>query len=380
MSASAQRVVVVALSGGVDSAVAAYRLRELGYRVVGAFMRPWWPGDDVDASGSRECTASDDYIMAQRVAEHLRLEDLRLIDLTREYWQSVFVPHILEAYTRGETPSPDLVCNRRIKFGAFRRAVDGLGDYVATGHHARLVHGHLCRAHDDLKDQTYFLAATPAAAFHRVLFPVGDMPGKEAVRALARRIGLPNAERRSTRGICFIGKRKSIASFLNDYVPAGGDYAAVDVDTGRRVGQLSPYWTVGQRARLSGMSRPYYVCDKDPIARLMHVCAGREHPQLWCRGYEVEAFDLWSSRHDAERACGIADASNDRYWYRAWHRHRLTPCTVTCIGAPEAAVRPRLRIRSVGPAPATAPGQAIVLYRQHVCVGGGTVVKMVRDE
>lgn len=386
----------MALSGGVDSAVAAFLLQQRGYTVRGAFMRPWDDDDDEyddDDHGGGDrlhrrlrrhsngnavgCAWKQDYHAALRVAEHLRLADLQLVDLTREYWTSVFVPHLLDAYQAGRTPNPDLACNRYIKFGAFAERV---GRPFATGHYARRRGLQLLRAADEAKDQTYFLASTPREALADVHFPLGDVC-KTRVREIARAIGLPNAARRSSRGICFVdsgaaaaaaaaaasrssssSSRSPLSAFINRYIePALPEFELIDVDTGRCVGRAPSCATLGQRARVGGARAPYYVCDKDVEAQRLYVCAGRHHRMLYCARFVVEPF------FDA----GIA--SDRRYLYRTWHRQALAPCTVSednRVVTPSAA--------GAAPARITAPGQALALYDGEVCVGGGIVKRIIR--
>jgi len=382
---------IVALSGGVDSAVSAWLLQQAGYRVKGVFMRSWGTGDDAE-----DCTYRDDRLAARRVADFLRLDEFQEIDLRAEYWHSVFVPHLLEAYRRGLTPNPDLACNRYIKFGALLDVVAKRADILATGHYARCTGGQLYRALDRAKDQTYFLASIDPSALRKLHFPLGDWQ-KHEVRALARHLRLPNATRASSRGICFIGRHKSIASILDEFAPPGDFWPAVDIDTGRTLGRVSSYRTIGQRAGIGGLPQAFYVCDKDPARGIISVCAGRSHPALSCWGYEVEAFDLWNAWMEHQHLKESAGWLHRSFSFQAWYRQTPLSCLIRRLEADPLATsndraQPRVRVAAMPPqrllvlvpgrsasAPVTAPGQAVVIYDEDQCVGGGFVRRLIRN-
>lgn len=203
--------VVVGMSGGVDSSVTAYLLKQQGYDVVGVFMKNW---DDTDENGV--CTATEDYKDVSKVASEIGIPYYS-VNFEKEYWDRVFT-YFLNEYKKGRTPDPDVICNKEIKFRAFLDYALDLGaDYIATGHYARLQrdedgHNHLLRGSDDNKDQTYFLSQLSAEQLDRVMFPLGDMP-KPKVREIAKEAGLATAEKKDSMGICFIGE-KNFKSFL----------------------------------------------------------------------------------------------------------------------------------------------------------------------
>ena len=318
--------VVVGLSGGVDSAVTAWLLREQGYRVSGLFMVNWTE----DEAGY--CTSAEDFQSARAVAEELDIP-LHRVDFSAAYRQRVF-DLFLAGYQAGKTPNPDLLCNREVKFQPFREHALRLGaDWVATGHYARIEHGadgpRLLRAVDDNKDQTYFLAAVAREHFERVLFPLGGL-SKPEVRALAQAAGLPNLARKDSTGICFIGERE-FREFLGQYLqPQPG---VIEDDAGAVVGQHQglAFHTLGQRKGLGVGGRkgakelPWYVIAKDSARNRLIVSQDSSHPQLMTRLIATDAFH-WIRRpaplperlsarirhRQALQACRIADIDGDR--------------------------------------------------------------------
>ena len=258
--------VAVGMSGGVDSAVTALLLKQEGYEVVGVFMKNW---DTLEESGV-DCQADKDAADAEKICNHLDIP-FRHVNFVKEYWNEVFTP-LLETYAQGETPFPDVDCNRHIKFGHFHsHCLDRLDcDLVATGHYARVDHGGgpngtslLLQAVDKSKDQTLFLSTVPQEALSRTLFPLGEFH-KDMVKKMATAHGLEWVARKpESMGICFVGKR-DFKDFLDQYVaPAAGEF--VDIDTGKVVGshQGAHKYTLGQRIRQPGMPERHYVVSKD---------------------------------------------------------------------------------------------------------------------
>lgn len=352
--------VIVGLSGGVDSSVAAWMLLRAGYRVEGLFMKNW---EDDDEDGL--CAAAEDLAHARRVCEVLGIP-LHRASFAREYRERVF-RHFLSEYAAGRTPNPDVLCNREIKFGAFLRHARRLGaDWVATGHYARIEHGRrglwLLKGCDPAKDQSYFLHAVSARQLERVLFPVGAL-AKDEVRALARAAGLPTHDRPDSTGICFIGERP-FREFLARYLPARpGEIRALD---GRVLGEHRgvAYYTIGQRAGLGIGGRAdagegaWYVVDKDPRTNVLYVAQGHEHPRLMARAVL------------ASGASWVAGAPPPLPWRghaRIRHRHREAPCRVEDLGGG------RLRVAFDEPQRAPAPGQYVVLYDGERCLGGAVI-------
>lgn len=350
--------VVVGLSGGVDSAVAAWLLREQGYRVSGLFMVNWTE----DEAGY--CTSAEDFQSARAVAEELGIP-LHRVDFSAEYRQRVF-DLFLAGYQAGKTPNPDLLCNREVKFQPFREHALRLGaDWVATGHYARIEHGsdgpRLLRAVDDNKDQTYFLAAVAREHFERVLFPLGDLT-KPEVRALAQRAGLPNHARKDSTGICFIGERE-FRDFLGQYLkPQPG---MIEDDAGTVIGQHQglAFHTLGQRKGLGVGGRkgakelPWYVIAKDTARNVLVVSQDSQHPRLMARQIHCDGFH-WIRR---------PEPLPERLSARIRHRQALQACRVASIDGDRVSVEFEQAQR------AAVPGQYLVLYDGEECLGSGEI-------
>ncbi len=352
--------VVIAMSGGVDSSVAALRVKQAGLRCSALFMKNW----NEPAEAGR-CHWEDDVADALAVCEKLAI-DINTVDLSAEYWARVF-EDFLDEYRRGRTPNPDVLCNREIKFRAFiERAAALGGDLVATGHYAgiglaadRLT---LLRGRDAGKDQSYFLYTLGQAQLGRALFPVGDLP-KAEVRAMARRAGLATHEKKDSTGICFIGERR-FREFLSRYVPAQPG-AVVTLD-GQRIGAHhgAVYYTLGQRKGLGvgGVAgagdAPWFVVAKDLAANELVVAQGHDHPALLSRC--LYATDLsW--------VAGTAPALPLRCTARTRYRQPDQPCTIEAIGDGTATVR------FDAPQRAVTPGQSVVFYDGARCLGGGII-------
>lgn len=350
--------VIVGLSGGVDSAVAALRLKQAGQAVEGLFMFNWTADED------GYCQAADDFAAAQAVADHLDIV-LHRADFSAEYHDRVF-RHFLDEYAAGRTPNPDLLCNREIKFAPFRDYALRLGaDAVATGHYARTRDGRLYRAEDAGKDQTYFLALVTSAQLDRVVFPLGDLT-KPEVRAMADQHGLPNAQRPDSTGICFIGERDFgafIASYLDD---APGDI----VDTsGRVIGRHRGLFhhTIGQRRGLGiggvagAADAPWFVCGKNMTSRQLIVTQDTTHPALAGRRLRTGPVN-W---------IGDPPALPARLTARIRHRQPLLDCRVSVAegGANHGGVDVMFDTSPW----AIAAGQYVVLYDDTRCLGGAVI-------
>eukprot|EP01138_Halocafeteria_seosinensis_P003175 gb/GECG01003249.1/.p1 GENE.gb/GECG01003249.1/~~gb/GECG01003249.1/.p1 ORF type:complete len:456 (+),score=38.42 gb/GECG01003249.1/:1-1368(+) len=278
--------VYVGMSGGVDSTVSALLLKEQGLNVVGVHMKNW---DKHDEEGAEVCPADEDDETAQRAAQELDVP-LKRVNFVKEYWTNVFEPWI-DSYQRGETPNPDVYCNRYIKFGAFlANCLNEGAEYVATGHYAKVLpeispHSNrsspqerrLYRGADHWKDQSYFMCCVKKEALQNVILPLGGLY-KSAVRRIASNRGLSNADRKDSYGICFIGKRK-LAEFLPNYVHlTPGKF--IDIDSGKPMGDHEgvELYTEGQSARISGASCKYFVSFKDLNEGNIYVAAGATHP------------------------------------------------------------------------------------------------------
>ena len=351
-----RRRVVVGMSGGVDSSVAAWLLKEQGYEVLGLFMKNW-EDDDTD----EYCTSREDLIDAVSVAELIGI-DIEAVNFSAEYRERVF-DNFLAEYRAGRTPNPDVLCNAEIKFKAFLDHALHLGaDRIATGHYARVreVEGRLdlLKAADASKDQSYFLYRLNQAQLSCTLFPLGGML-KRDVRALARRIGLPNHAKRDSTGICFIGERP-FREFLMRYLPTAP--GPMETPDGRRVGTHHGlmYYTIGQRHGLGvgGPGEAWYVADKQVEANRLVVVQGHDHPALF-KG-RLHAGQLSWVAPDAP-AAPAPYAAKTRY------RQADAACVLAQVdaGACEVAFEQ--------PQWAVTPGQSVVLYDGEVCLGGGII-------
>ncbi|MGQ0501211.1 MAG: tRNA 2-thiouridine(34) synthase MnmA [Panacagrimonas sp.] len=356
---SSRAHVIVGLSGGVDSAVAAWRLQEQGYRVSGLFMVNWTEDEQA------YCTAADDFQSARAVADELGIA-LHRVDFSAEYRERVF-RHFLDDYRAGRTPNPDLLCNREVKFQPFREHALRLGaDFVATGHYARIEHRadgpRLLRSVTEDKDQTYFLALVAPRDFERVMFPIGDLT-KPQVRELARRAGLPNHRRKDSTGICFIGERPFRAFLQQHLKPSPGPM--ID-DSGAVVGQHQglTFYTLGQRRGLSiggrrgAIEAPWYVVEKQLETNVLRVSQDSAHPLLMSLTLVTAPF-CW-----IERPTGASSALHARIR----HRQALQECEVAVQDDGSTVVR------FAAPQRAAAPGQYCVLYEGERCLGGGEIL------
>ena len=358
MSGAGSRV-IVGLSGGVDSAVAALCLIRAGYRVEALHMTNWEAADEY-------CTAGADLADARRAAADLGIP-LHHVNFAREYRDEVFAGFLRELEA-GRTPNPDVACNRHIKFGAFLRHAGRLGgDFIATCHYAHVLHGdppRLFRAADRNKDQTYFLHAIDGGALDKVLFPLGTLT-KAEVRRLAMEYGLANHARPDSTGICFIGERP-FREFLLEHLPAdpGPILSDEGVELGTHMGLA--FYTLGQReglgigGRRGTLAAPWFVAAKDPGRNALIVVQGENHPLL--RRREIGARDLrWLTGPPDGLAGGIDLHARIR------HRHEPAPCRVTEVAPGE------LLVCFGQPQRSPTPGQSVVFYRGDECLGGGII-------
>ena len=360
MTSQIPQLVIVALSGGVDSAVAALCLLNEGYRVEALHMTNW---DD----GNEYCTAGRDLADARRVCSDLGIR-LHLVNFSREYRHDVFAGFLAEIRA-GRTPNPDVACNRHIKFGWFLQHADRLGaDRIATGHYARVTPQpvpRLFRPADREKDQTYFLHAIDGNALARTLFPLGSLE-KRQVRELARRHGLANHAKRDSTGICFVGERP-FREFLAEHLTASR--GPILTLAGEKVGEHEglPFYTLGQRAglkiggRADSLQSPWFVAAKDQDRNALLVVQGSEHPELF-RG-ELHVGEL---RWLATEPAGIADGLD----VDARIRHRHTPAACRVRRLDDGRVHVRFHLPQKSPT----PGQYAVFYRGDECLGGGVIL------
>jgi tRNA-uridine 2-sulfurtransferase len=353
--------IVVGLSGGVDSAVTAWLLKQQGHEVVGIFMKNWEDDDD-DAY----CSSNIDFVDAAAVADVIGIE-IEHVNFAADYRDRVFAAFLAE-YEAGRTPNPDVLCNAEIKFKAFLDHAMRLGAAkIATGHYARVRERggrfELLKGLDPAKDQSYFLHRLNQAQLSRTLFPVGELK-KTEVRRLAQEIGLPNAKKKDSTGICFIGERP-FREFLNRYLKStpGPMLDERGREVGRHIG-LS-FYTLGQRQGLGiggvkaggGEHAPWYVARKDMQANTLTIVQGHEHP--WLLSSALVAQDLsW--------VAGIAPADGD-YGAKARYRQADASCVLKTLGAGQIA------LHFSAPQWAATPGQSAVLYDGEVCLGGGVI-------
>lgn len=354
--------VVVGMSGGVDSSVAAMLLKEQGYDVIGIFMKNW---DDTDEFGV--CTATKDFEDVIRVCNQLDIS-YYAVNFEKQYWDNVFT-HFLEEYKIGRTPNPDVVCNREIKFNAFLDYAFSLGaDYVATGHYARVKRKNgnivLLRGIDENKDQTYFLNQLTRKQLDRVLFPLGGMK-KSTVRELAKNANLVTATKKDSTGICFIGER-NFKEFLSNYLPAQkGNMETFD---GKVVGEHDGlmYYTIGQRRGLGigGEGEPWFVMGKDLESNVLYVGQGFQHEKLYS--------DSIIANHVSWISMGNMP---ETFKCTAKFRYRQPDNNVTIVRMDGF----RVKVLFQEPIQAIAPGQAVVFYQGDECLGGGTINEVYRN-
>ncbi|MDK2919393.1 MAG: tRNA-uridine 2-sulfurtransferase [Candidatus Petromonas sp.] len=356
--------VVIGMSGGVDSSVAALLLKEQGYDVIGIFMKNW---DDSDENGV--CTAEEDYADVRRVCAQIGIP-YYTVNFEKEYWDRVFT-YFLDEYKKGRTPNPDVLCNKEIKFKAFLDYALKLGaDYLATGHYARVdfYEGtyRLLRGADSNKDQTYFLCALNQKQLSKTMFPIGHLDKKE-VREIAKEAGLQTANKKDSTGICFIGE-KNFDEFLSKFLPAQpGEIRNLDNEEilGKHNGLM--YYTIGQRKGLGiggrGTGEPWFVAKKDIENNILYVVQGSSHPALYSKGLITNDVNWISgSKPQSSFKC------------TAKFRYRQADKNVT------------VEVNSDGscevifdkPQKAITKGQFIVFYDKDVCLGGGIIDAIIK--
>jgi tRNA-uridine 2-sulfurtransferase len=352
--------VVVGMSGGVDSSVAALLLKRAGWDVVGLFMKNWEDDDD-----DEYCSTRQDLIDAAAAADVIGV-DLEAVNFSAEYKDRVFAEFLRE-YSAGRTPNPDVLCNAEIKFKAFVDHAMRLGaSKIATGHYARVEKKNECfellRGVDAGKDQSYFLHRLNQEQLSRVVFPVGEL-NKSEVRRLALEAGLPNHAKKDSTGICFIGERP-FREFLNRYLPKAP--GPIKTPEGRVVGEHIglAFYTIGQRKGIGigGMANmkgeAWYVADKRRESNELIVVQGHDHPLLMKK--ELKATDpAWIG----------GDAPEEQRALSAKTRYRQADAACTL----ERVLESEIRVGFEAPQWAVTPGQSVVLYEGEVCLGGGII-------
>lgn len=350
--------VVVGMSGGVDSAVAAALLKEQGFDVVGLYMSNW---KEEDVNGC--CTGEQDWSDVKYICDKIGIPYYS-IDFSEQYMNNVFKLFV-EEYKKGRTPNPDVLCNREVKFGPFADFARELGaKYIATGHYCRIRHDgdrhYLLRAKDENKDQTYFLNQVSEFQIRDVMFPLGDML-KPDVRECARRLNIPVAEKKDSTGICFIGER-NFRHFLSQYIPMReGDIVTQD---GKVVGRHNGvyYYTLGQRRGLGiggssdGNGERWFVLDKDVEKNLLIVSQG-EDDILFKNSLTTEGFNFITKPDTKEFDCEV----------RIKHRQPLQKAKAYLLDNGDLKIIFNEKQRAI------APGQYAVVYIDEICLGGGVI-------
>ena len=355
--------VVIGMSGGVDSSVAAIILQKQGYEVIGLFMRNWdsLADGEIDGAPTTEqgiCPQEVDYEDAKKVCEKLNIP-LHRKDFIKEYWDYVFT-YFLDELKKGRTPNPDIMCNKYIKFDMFKQEAEKLGaDYIATGHYARIKDGKLLRGVDSNKDQTYFLCQVSKDQFENVLFPIGDM-NKSEVRKIAEEYDLVTADKKDSTGICFIGER-NFRNFLKNYLPnQPGDIVNIDTNevVGKHVGLMN--YTIGQRRGLNigGTKDRMFVVGKDLDKNILYICTGNED-YLISDSCIINEINYLGDEKITKCSAKFRYRSNDVEVELEW------------LDNNEILVKYPQGFKSV------TPGQACVLYNGEECLGGG-IIKEVR--
>ena len=355
--------VIVGISGGVDSSVAALLLKKQGYEVEGLFMRNWDSSLNNDVLGNPNinkvniCPQEQDYNDALEVCKKLDIK-LHRIDFVKEYWDYVF-KYFLDELKKGRTPNPDIMCNKYIKFDYFVKEAKRLGaDYIATGHYAKIENGYLKKCFDTNKDQTYFLSQLSKKQLENVLFPLGDID-KNEVREIAKREGLITANKKDSTGICFIGER-NFKKFLENYLPAmPGD--VIDIDTNEIIGKHNGlmYYTIGQRRGLDigGNKDKMFIVGKNLDKNVLYVSFG-DNDYLYSTSCIVDNLNF------------NCDLKPTKCSAKFRYRQEDIDVEVEYLNNEEILVK-------YDKVKAVTPGQACVLYYNDICIGGG-IIKEVR--
>jgi len=351
--------VVIGMSGGVDSSVAAWILKQQGYKVIGLFMKNWEDDDN-----SEYCSSRQDWLDVVSVADLIGI-DVEAVNFAAEYKDRVFAEFLRE-YSAGRTPNPDVLCNAEIKFKAFLDHAMSLGaEAIATGHYAKTARVgnevHLLKAIDETKDQSYFLYRLSQAQLQHVIFPLGGIR-KSLVREIAQAIGLPNAAKKDSTGICFIGERP-FREFLNRYLPTKA--GPIKTEDGKIVGEHVglAFYTLGQRKGIGvggskdGNGEPWFVAKKDMANNTLYIVQGHDHP--WLLNPVLEASQMsWTFD-------GLPKTGN----YSAKTRYRQTdaPCQLVSVN------EQNFSLHFEESQWAVTPGQSAVLYDGNRCLGGGII-------
>lgn len=357
-----KKTVVVGMSGGVDSSVAALLLKQQGYNVIGLFMQNW---EEEDESGS--CTSEEDFVDVRRVASLISIPYYS-VNFAKEYLDRVF-SYFLDEYKKGRTPNPDVLCNREIKFGPFLEYAEKLGaDYIATGHYCDILHDgdvhYLLKAVDTNKDQTYFLNQLSQNQLSKVLFPLGKLD-KSEVRKIAEEYSLSTAKKKDSTGICFIGER-NFRKFLMNYIPAKqGDIKTYEGKVlGKHLGLM--YYTIGQRKGLDiggqkgeGDGR-WFVVEKDIKNNVLYVAHGDEE-KLYSQALKMNSCNWMPGKPEG-----------NKFYCTAKFRYRQ-PEQDVCVNIGQDGITVDFAEKQR----AITEGQYAVFYSGNKCIGGGVIEKAI---
>ena len=363
-----KKIVVLGMSGGVDSSVSAYILQSQGYKVIGVFMRNWDAIANNDIKGNNQhdediCAQEKDWRDAQNVANKLGIP-IYYENFVAEYWDFVFTDLIRE-YKKGHTPNPDILCNKYIKFDLFLKLAKNKykADFIATGHYARIDNNYLKKGIDNNKDQTYFLAQVKKENFDNVLFPIGELEKKE-VRKIANKLNLSIANKKDSVGICFIGERK-FQAFLENYIPVSPGNI-IDITTRKIIGKHRGimYYTIGQRKgiNLSGMKEPYYVVGNNLKEKELYVAPQSMPEYLVSTMCEIKKVNILSP--DLIKSKSLT----------AKFRYRQNPIPVKLEICDK-----KYFVKYEQGECAITIGQQCVIYKNDICVLGGTIKKIFKD-
>ena len=350
--------VLLGLSGGVDSSVAALILKKEGYRVDALFMRNW-----EDDDGSPYCSIKEDFMDAAFVADQIKV-DLSEVNFSKEYKNKVF-NYFLKELELGRTPNPDILCNREIKFDCFfNYAMEQGYDFISTGHYVRnkISNGltYLLKGKDPEKDQSYFLHSVREKALAKTIFPLGELT-KPKVREIAKKEGLITSEKKDSTGICFIGERP-FPEFLNNYLPLNP--GEILDEGGKKIGEHKglPFYTLGQRQGLgiggtkNSTNNPWYVANKDLTNNVLVAVQGNNHPLLMSSELETRNLVLVNPI-ETKKFLGKA---------KVRYRQEDQDCQIEIM-------KNKLKIKFVKQQRAVTPGQSVVIYKDEVCLGGGEI-------
>ncbi|EJE98350.1 tRNA 2-thiouridine(34) synthase MnmA [Liquorilactobacillus mali] len=369
MKDNSQTRVVVGMSGGVDSSVVAYLLKQQGYDVVGVFMKNW---DDTNDSGV--CTATEDYEDVAKVANKIGIPYYS-VNFEKEYWDGVF-KYFLDEYKNGRTPNPDVMCNKEVKFKAFLDYAMKLdADYIAMGHYAQIRRDadgyvHLLRGTDSNKDQTYFLSQLSQEQLDKAMFPIGNLE-KPEVRRIAEEAGLATAKKKDSTGVCFIGER-NFSKFLNEFLPAkSGKMKTFDGEIkGDHYGLMN--YTIGQRKGLGiggdGQSNePWFVVGKDLSTNTLYVGQGYHNEHLYADSLDGSKISFIAPIEDR----GL------EFHCTAKFRYRQKDTGVTVFLNEDYS---KVRVEFDEPVRAITPGQEVVFYDGDECLGSATIDRAYQKE